>query len=468
MNGRNECFRLIVEQLGSTKAGREMGLHRLRSLADFRATLPIRDPAQHEEEVASRVGFGGADGSPAVARKLAGGEAEREVNVGVWGALLEGRAPQTIALLRGRTFDTAVDEIMVDDLDALGGDVERIALWDSPEDVLIAVEKIDPEVLVVPSALTVSALESVHRTPLERRLRKLRMILCEHDMHRSVRTRIPLHSSGWMHAAGRLGLASGRPPLNAITLASGSTILELLAYTNPEEDGRRHYAAQTVLPEEAVVGHRYELVISSPQGFLRLRSGEHVKVVGFDLPSDAAPFPRARVVRLSPAPADVRLEGCTVAGSWLTASVRQALSREDPALVFAEIGPDPLSIPEGAAALRTGSAKLPDAFKETELAWLARTGVHRVVRKRPRGLLVRIELQGYAGPDLSLKLAERIDANLRRRSPAYAHLRERDDLSRPRILVARAGTRGRDEERRVATLSGKVRFPDVRVVESGV
>ena len=468
MSGRDDCLRAILEQLGGTKAGREMGLHRVHTLEDFRETLPVRDAAEHADEVESRVGFSAHDGASDVARALAAGAVEREVNVGVWTAWLGERGAQRIALLRARHFDTAVDDILVDDLHALGGEVQRIDVWDSPEGVLERIEKVDPQVLVVPSALTCRALEAVHRSPLERRLRSLRLILAEHDVRRSIRSRVMVRQAGWTHAAGRLGVASLRPPGNAIALAQGSIIIELLAYSNPEEDGHRVYADRTVLPEQAVLGQRYELVLSSPQGFVRLRSGEHVKIVGFDMPSSAVPVPRARIVRLGPAPADVRLEGCTVAGAWLTASVRQALSREDPALVFAEIGPDPLSVPSGAAAVRTGSARLPDAFSDTELGWLSKTGAHRVVRKRPRGLLVRIELQGYVGPELAPKLAQRIDANLRLRSPAYAHLRESDDLSLPRVLVARAGTRSRDEDRRVAALAGKVRFEDVRVVESGV
>ncbi len=468
MSGRDECLRAIVEQLGATKAGREMGLHRVRSLEDFRETLPIRDAAAHAEEVESRVGFNAHDGASEVARMLAAGAVEREVNVGVWRSWLGDRAPQRTVLLRARHFDTAVDEILVDDLHALGGDVHRIDAWESAEAVLERVEAIDPELLVVPSALTCRALETVHRAPLERRLRSLRLVLAEHDVRRTIRSRVAVRQAGWTHAAGRLGVASVRQPSNALVLAQASMIIELLAYSNPEEDGHRVYAQRTVLPEQAVLGQRYELVLSSPQGFVRLRSGEHVKVVGFDMPSPEAPVPRARVIRLAPSPGDVRLEGCTVAGAWLTASVRQALSREDPALVFAEIGPDPLSVPSGAAAVRTGSARLSEAFADTELGWLGRTGAHRIARKRPRGLLVRIELQGYVGPELAPKVAQRIDANLRLRSPAYAHLRERDELSPPRVLIARAGTRRRDEARRVEALAGKVRFEDVRVVESGL
>ena len=464
MNGRDECLRSLVEQLGATKAGREMGLHRVRSLEDFRETLPIRAAAEHADEVEARMGFSAHDSGSEVARTLAAGAMEREVNVGVWGRWLRDRKPQRTALLRARHFDTAVDEILVDDLLALGGEVRRIDAWVSAAEVLERVEAIDPEVLVVPSALTCQALEAVHRSPLERRLKSLRSILAEHDVRKSIRSRVPVRQAGWTHAAGRIGLATVRPPGNAITLAVGSTIIELLAYANPEEDGRRVYADATVLPEQAIVGQRYELVLSSPQGFVRLRSGEHVKVVGFDMPSSSAPMPRARVVRLAPAPADVGLEGCTVAGAWLTASVRQALAREDPALVFAEIGPDPSSVPSGAAR----PTRITDTFSETELGWLTKTGAHRVARKRPRGLLVRIELQGFVGADLAPKLSKRIDANLRLRSPAYAHLRQSGDLSAPRVLVARAGTRRRDEERRVAALAGKVRFGDVRVVEDGV
>jgi hypothetical protein len=171
------------------------------------------------------------------------------------------------------------------------------------------------------------------------------------------------------------------------------------------------------------------------------------------------------VVRLTPAPADVRLEGCTVAGSWLTASVRQSLAREDPALVQAEIGPDPLSVPSAEAAVRTASVKLHEAFADTELGGLRPgTGGYRNRRRRPRSLLCRIELQGYVNTDLPKKLSERIDTSLRQRSAAYDHLRERAELQAPRVLVVPAGSKRKDEQRRIEKLEGAVRVPDVRVV----
>lgn len=463
MSGRDQCLKLIVEQLGGTRPGRDLGLHRLHSLSDFRATLPIRSQASHSEEVEAVFAFGTAD-DPGTAMLAA---LERENPVGIWGRHLGPSPPARVAMLRGRHFDTAVDEILVDDLEGIGGELRRIDRWEDAASALEHLEEIDPEVLVLASSMTCAQLEAVHRSPLDRRLPGLRLILSEHDLRAALRTRVPVRSAGWIHAGGRLGVPSGRGPDNAVTLAVGSSIIELLPYTNPEEDGRRVYAFNTVLPERAVVGARYELVFSSPQGFIRLRTGEHVRVVGFDMPSQAAPFPRPRVVRLSPAPADLKLEGCTVAGAWLTASVRGALHREDPALVFAEVGLDPLSIPSGAAAMRTGSAKLPEAFKDTELGWLTKTGMHRVERKHPRGLLVRIEVQGFVGTGLVAKLSARVDGNLRLRSPAYAHLREREELHRPRVLVVPAGTRSKDEARRVARLGGEVQLPDVRVVEPG-
>ncbi|MCA9709202.1 MAG: hypothetical protein KDK70_25380, partial [Myxococcales bacterium] len=200
-------------------------------------------------------------------------------------------------------------------------------------------------------------------------------------------------------------------------------------------------------------------------GFLRLRTDEHVRVVGFGPPCRPAPFPRPRVVRLSSSPPDVALEGCTVAGAWLTASIRQAFQREDPALVAAEIGPDPRSVPRGVVALPTAaSMRLPDAFQDTELGWMARTGTQRVERHRPRALLVRVEVQGYVAPELTGLLSQRIDQSLRRRSPAYDYLRERDELLEPRVMVVPAGTRRSEEDRRIRELVGGVWVPEVRVV----
>lgn len=462
---RQRCLALMIEHLGPTRLGRELGLQRLSSLDDLRASMPILDRERHERDVEQHLGFGLADSGDAQARELSGGSLERDAVVATWRSRLRRSDVRRVALLRGHNVDPMIDRIARDDVRALDAEVLAIDRIDDPAAVLERLEDFDPELMVVPSVLTLRWLETVHRGGLERRIRGLRMVLAEHDIGQEVRSRVRVVTAGWIHRSGRLGLPTQRPPDSAVTLAVGSQIIELLPYGNPEEDARRVYAEDTVLPEHAVLGQRYELVVSSPLGFLRLRTDEHVRVVGFDAPSGPAPFPRPRVVRLAPAPADVALEGCTVAGAWLTASIRQAFYREDPALVAAEIGPDPRSVPRGVAATQTAAhMRLPDAFNDTELGTMARTGAQRIERHRPRALLVRVEVQGYVAPELTGFLSRRIDISLRRHSPAYDYLRQRDELQAPRVMVLPSGTRRAEEDRRIRELVGGVWVPDVRVV----
>lgn len=467
---RERCLELLLDVLGRTRVGRTFGLARLDGLEDFRAAVPVMDRETHERDVEQPLGFGILEPDDPRTAELAQGGVERDAVARVRRSFLGG-PPRRIAMLRGPSGEGAVDRIARDDLDAFAhldeGPTETLLIdrAGGPEALLSKLEKFDPDVLIVPSALTCGWLESVHRVPLDRRLRSLRAVLAEHDVGKSIRSRLTIRSAGWIDPSGRMALPTRRGPRRAMTLAVGSQIIELLAYSNPEEDGRRVYAERTILPEHAVLGMRYELVVSSALGFLRQRTGRHVRVVGFDTPSEHADRPRPRVIRLPPAPMDVKLEGCTVSGAWLSASIRQALTREDPALVTAEIGPDPRSLPRGQAALHSGSMKLPAPFKDTELEWLARTGAHRVERKNPTGLLVRVELQGYVSRALPQRLSERIDASLRRRSAAYAFLRDKGELLPPRVIVLAAGTRRSEEDRRIRELLGPAWVPEVRVVE---
>jgi len=245
-----------------------------------------------------------------------------------------------------------------------------------------------------------------------------------------------------------------------VALAVATQIIELLPHGNPEEDGHYTFEERAVLPEHAILGRRYEVVVTSALGYLRLRTGEHVRVVGFDPPTSEARFPRPRVVRLPPPPADVRLEGCTVAGPWLAASVRQAFRREDPALVAAEVAPDPLSLESDTT--RTGSMRLSADFRDTELSWLTRTGAHRVA-SLPRALLVRAEVQSQASRGFTARLSHRVDTSLRRRSPAYAYLREAGQLDPPRVLLVPRGGRQALTLSRVRQLFGPVWMPAVRI-----
>ncbi|MEM6994339.1 MAG: hypothetical protein AAF721_27745 [Myxococcota bacterium] len=468
---RERSLELLVDVLGGTRVGRAFGLAGLDGIEDFRAAVPVMDRETHERDVEQPLGFGILEPEDPRTMQLSQGGVEREAVAHIRRSFLGAEPPRRIAMLRGPSGEGAVDRIARDDLDALAGfseppaETHVIDRAGDPEALLTKLEAFDPDVMIVPSALTCGWLEAVHRVPLDRRLRSLRLVLAEHDVGKSIRSRVTVRTAGWIGPSGRMALPTRRAPRRAMTLAMGSQIIELLAYSNPEEDGRRVYAERTILPEHAVLGMRYELVVSSALGFLRQRTGRHVRVVGFEAPSEHADVPRPRVIRLPPAPMDVKLEGCTVSGAWLTACIRQVLHREDPALVMAEIGPDPRSLPRGQAALHSGVMKLPAAFKETELEWLARTGAHRVERKNPRGLLVRVELQGFVNRDLPKNLSTRIDASLRRRSPAYAHLRDKDELLPPRVMVLPTGTRRTEEQRRIRELLGNVWVPEVRVVE---
>ena len=459
--GRDRSLELLRQYLGLTELGRAYRLDRLATLDDLRASVPLMDRGEHETLVEPRLGFGVLDVDDERATEL--GARERENVVGVWRAWLRTAGPHRVAVLRGHHADPLVDRVLVDDVKDFGGSMLRVDDGSDVEAALRRLETHDPHVLVVPSASTVAWLEQVHRTPIERRLPHLSIVLAEHELNARTRSRARIESAGWTHVSGRMGLPSLRSPRNGLVLAVGTQILELL----PDKDAEEHHPGRgpvrdTILPEQAVLGQRYELVITSPLGYLRYRTGEHVRVVGFDMPSAMATFPRPRIVRLPPAPPDVPLEGCTLAGPWLTASLRQAFRREDPALVAAEIGPDPDGMPLDSLS-STASMRLPGAFADTELGWLARTGHHRRDRN-PRNLLVRVEVQGHASRWFTQALALRMDRDLSRRSPAYAHLRGRGDLDPPRLLVVPAGTYRAEQERRLRSLLGPMNQPEVRVV----
>lgn len=459
---RERILRLLLDQLGSTRVGQRFGLPTITSLDDFRASLPIFDRDRHEREVENHLGFGVIDDADPAAMELTGAPGEREAVLGVWRARLGEAPPQRTALFYAHGHDPLAERTLRDDLRALGGELFVLDRIDDGARVLERLRSFDPDLLVAPSVLVTRWLERSQRITLRRQLPSLRAVLCEHDLSHAARTDTPVLGVGWFLRGLRCGLPTLHAPDDSTTLAVGSQLIELLPYTNPEDDGRRVYAEQTILPEAAFLGHRYEVVVSSALGMLRLRTEQHVRVVGFDPPTAAAPFPRTRVVRLSTPPADVALEGCTVAGAWLTASVRQALAREDPALVAAEIGADPQSLGVHVGA-SPSSARMGDGLSDTEFGELSLRGAG-ASQGRPRGLLCRIELQGLVRPDLSRRLATRIDDNLRLRSPAYAYLRERGELDPPRVIVVPAGTAASERQRRITELSGGVWLPDVRVL----
>jgi hypothetical protein len=440
-----------------------MGLGRIRSLDDLRETLPLRDPDRHVREVEARLGFGVVEPGDADAELLVGAREERAEVVAGWHERL-GEVPSRIAVLRAASDDALLDRVLLDDITAFVGDADtellRLKQAGTRERLLEVLRDFGPDALVVPSLRTCAWLEAELRCPLERGLPSLRWLLGEHDFRTAIRSRLAPIRTPWIHRAGRLALPSHRGPRGALTLALGSVLLELLPHDDSLERGRVAPARSTIWPEQAVIGEVYELVVSAPVGYLRLRTGEFVRVLGFDPPTEDIPVPRPRVIRRLPPPIDVEVEGMTLPGAWLTASVRQAFLPEDPALVAAEIGPDPDSIPSDVAS--TGPRRRGDPFADTELG--TRPGLRTRSGPRPRGLAVRLEVQADVDPQFPTRVSRRIDADLGRRSPAYAYLREQGQLRAPRVIVAPPGTARAARDKRIASLAGRVDVPVVRVV----
>ncbi|KIG16762.1 hypothetical protein DB30_04106 [Enhygromyxa salina] len=467
---RRERLTTTIQALGDTEAGREFGLLRLNSFEDFRASVPLLDPVTHAERVTARLGFGldEFDGET-----LSAASVERAAVRAAWVEQLGSTRPRRIAVLHAAADDLLVERMRLDDLRTLGDAVEIMRINTMPTDPERLIEdlrRFRADMMLVPSLATCGWLEQLLRAPLERKLPQLRWLMAEHDLDERVRSRLPVINAGWLHGAGRVGLPARRSPHDAFTLAVRSSLIELLPHGDPENDRRQQLTERTVLPEAAILGERYELVLSSPLGFLRLRSGLHVRVVGFSNPGliEAAAsdepgatgshsLPCPRVVRLPTPPADAALEGVTLTGAWLTASVRQAFLPEDPALIAAEIAADPDALDVSGRASRTGL----DPFTDTELG-ASRAGSRRRGPK-PRALVVRLEVQGQAVPAFPMRVSERIDLDLRRRSGAYDWLRTADELWEPRVVIARSGTARKTRERRIRALWGSVARPVVQM-----
>lgn len=456
--GRERCLERLVAQLGGGELGRRFGLRRVSGVGDLRAQVPVMDRRLHAAQVDPLIGFHGGE---------TGGEAERGEVVAVWRARLaeagagdmSGGKGLRAGLLQARRADPGVDAIAEDDLSALGAEVLRLHALDDPQRALGRLQAFAPALLVTPSAASFACLEEQVRGPLERALPGLRLLLASFDVRLRLRSRVQLASAGWIDArAGRLGLPSLRPPARAFTLALASAVIELL----PPEPGERRsetgaYAVRApVWPEHAIVGARYELVVSSALGCLRLRTGEFVRVVGFDPPTELVPFPRPRVVRLPAPDPPVSLAGLSLPGAELAASVRAAFRPEDPALLAATIGHDPQSMAE-----EPWPEERPNPFADTELGTADLSGVRR--RLSPTGLRVQIEVQGAARADFRVRLGRTIDEELSRRNPAYAHLRAQKVLRAPRIEMVPGGTFKEQWEREARRLDQKVATPAVRV-----
>ncbi len=469
-SGRERSLRRLLDSLRGTPVDRAFGLAKLSSLADFRAHVPLLSLGDHARRVEPHLGFGLVDAGDSAAAGGAGIDWERPAVAAVWRGLLKGREQALrgpAVVLQARELDRSVDRILSEDLAFLGADVRRIERADDVATLFDQIAAEQPTILALPSAFTVTWLERHARKPLDRALPSLALLLASHDLSHRARAGLAIESAGWIHRSGRLGLPSLRLPSRCFTLALGSQLIELLPHRELDHEGQRVLDEQTILPEQAILGMRYELVVSSPLGCLRLRTDDHVEVVGFEPPTELAAFPRPRVVRLRPPAARVALEGISLPGSWLTAAVRQAFRPEDPALLAATVGPDPSAL-EGLSrrakvrGAKTRSARQGDHFVDTELG-ASRSGV-RTRPQMPRRLLVQVELQGLGRPQLGRRLAKAIDDDLRRRSPAYDHLRSARELKRPQVAIVDPGSFAGAQERRILSLRGRVGVPVVRVV----
>jgi len=468
-SGRERSLGRLLDSLRATEVGRAFGLGRLSSLADFRAHVPLLSLGDHARRVEPHLGFGLVDPRDPAAATLAGLDWERPAVADVWGGFLADR-PRALAgqavVLQARALDRSVDRLLCDDLAALGVPVRRIERADNAAALLEQIAACEPRILAVPSVFTVTWLERQAGRPLDRVLPSLALLLASHDLRQRARASLPVESAGWIHRSGRLGLPSPRAPSRSFTLAVGSQLIELLPHRELDHEGQRVLGEQTILPEHATIGMRYELVVTSPLGCLRLRTDEHVEVVSFDPPTALAPFPRPRVVRLRPPAARVTLEGVSLPGAWLTAAVRQAFRPEEPALLAATVGPDPSAVgPElrrSATEETKGWAGRGDPFVDTELG-----GTRAGARRRPlmsRRLLVQVEVQGLGRAALPRRLSAAIDQDLRRRSAAYEHLRGAGELLRPHVVIVDTGSFAGAQERRILSLRGRVGTPVVRVV----
>jgi hypothetical protein len=324
------------------------------------------------------------------------------------------------------------------------------------DEIVAAVRALAPEVLVVPSLATVAWMESRFRKPLDAELSSVVAVVAEHDMGIRLRTRIPCISASWIDRAGRIGRTSSHDP-RAIELESSTVLLELLGRPDAAIEARETRRTDAILPEQAMVGEIYELVVTSALGCLRLCTEEHVRVIGMSAPADPAGVPIPRVLRVPPPPGAVALEGVTLAGSWLTASVRQAFHPEDPALICADVGPDPDAVSRP-GVVSTQIRR--DPFAETELA---QSRLSPRSRRKSRGLVLRVETQGRGGPRFAATISARVDADLRDRSQAYAFLRGDGQLLAPRVVESRSGDALARREQRLIALRGAVEVPVVRV-----
>ena len=195
-------------------------------------------------------------------------------------------------------------------------------------------------------------------------------------------------------------------------------------------------ATRTVWPEEAIIGARYELVVTAACGWLRRRLGVHVRVVGSRLRSRETPWRPA----LSGASRPVRRASrAWLAGAHVTAAVRQAFV---------------LKIPRSSAGRSCGRGGHPRRRLGARSPGVAPTRESLVV-DAARGPEIEVEVQGFASPRFIRMPSDRIDRDRAIAAPSTGPARGAR-IRRPRCVFARHCRCGRTLSREMA-LDGPVR-----------
>ncbi|MGB1699040.1 MAG: hypothetical protein ACPHRO_03730, partial [Nannocystaceae bacterium] len=260
---REQTLAAIVRRLGSSKLGQDFGLHRVRSVADFRATIPLFDPWRHAREVEPELGFGDSEGFGTGPRETA---TARDHLWKVWSVQSDDWPPRKVLSLRRETQGTHAAKIRREALVAADGSAPEFVGPEGLQDLEAmreALLEVAPDTLLVSSLSLCRSLERLGRGHLERIAPSLRMILAEHDFEVPLRTRLPVLNLGWIERAGRVARPASVGPRSAMSLTGHALILELLPWTDPDKDGRSQPGEATVLPEHALLGGRYEVVMSA-------------------------------------------------------------------------------------------------------------------------------------------------------------------------------------------------------------
>lgn len=460
VRARDDDLSRILASWRSEQPSDTSGWSELASAEELRARCPLVDGRVGVDRGAEVSQGSGVISGDAGAREHSGSGAsttqddlERDLRaraVEAWRARAGAVGLDRVLCLRRDRGEGRESAIIRGDLRAYGNaecswrSVSSLASIDDLAEIMGAFR---PTGIVWSSAGLCRRLEQATQSAVERQWPSVRAMWFEHDFEVPIRSRLPRLNVGWPSLAGRIAIPSDRGPGSALELAAPGMVVELLEWSDPDRDGRSRPTTRTVWPEEAVIGARYELVVTAACGWLRRRLGVHVRVVGFAPPLPGDPRWRPRFVRRLSPPSDVPLEGVTLAGAHVTAAVRQAFRPEDPALVGGKIF---------VGVRRDAGDDTGDRLEARSPGVAPDEGISRRGR-RAGALEIEVEVQGFASPRFIRMLSDRIDRDLRHRSAEYQALREARGLRRPQVRICTSTAAADEQLSREMALDGPVR-----------